>query len=202
MLASLLSPVYRAVRAVAMVMAILGGVVLTALILMVCLSILGRTATSVLHSGFMQANLPALANWLLATGVGPIRGDYELVESGMAFAIFAFLSWCHLTGGHATVDLLVERFPARLRRWIEAAIALVFAVVLVVIALKLHEGMDAQMRRRTTTFLLQYPVWWSYLAALIPAYIAAGTASYVALLRGCEAVLDRPLIAAGAGDEA
>lgn len=80
-------------------------------------------------------------------------------------------------------------------------IAVVFAAVLVLIAVKLHEGMDAQMRRRTTTFLLQYPVWWSYLAALIPAYIAAGTACYVALLRVIEAGLNRPLNASRPGSE-
>lgn len=183
----------RAVRAIAVAMAFLGGVALTALIVMVCLSILGRTATGMLHSGVMQTHLPGLANWLLATGIGPIRGDYELVESGMAFAISAFLSWCHLSAGHATVDLLADRFPPWAQRAIEAVIALVFAAVLVLIALKLHEGMNAQMRRRTTTFLLQYPVWWSYLGALIPAYVAAGIACYVALVRTAEAVLNRRL---------
>lgn len=183
----------RAVRALAQAMALLGGAVLMAMVVMVCLSILGRSALALLHSGFMQAHLPVLARALLDAGVGPIRGDYELVESGMAFAIFAFLPWCHLTGGHATVDLLAERLPLRARRVLEAVAAAVFAAALVLIAVKLHEGMDAQMRRGTTTFLLQYPVWWSYLAALIPAYLAAGVGCYLALVRLAEAALNRPL---------
>lgn len=186
--------IHRLVRALARAMALLGGAVLAALIVMVCLSILGRSATSVLHSALAQDWLPGLARRLLDTGIGPIRGDYELVESGMAFAVFAFLVWCQATGGHARVDLLADRFPARAQRILAAMTEVVFAGVLILIALKLQEGMGAQMRRRTTTFLLQYPLWWSYLAALIPAWILAGVSVWLAGVRVAEAVLGRPLL--------
>jgi len=185
---------HRLVRAIAWLMAIAGGLVLTATILMVCLSITGRTATSILHSGFMQGNLPGLANWLLATGIGPIRGDYELLESAMAFTIFAFLVWCQVTAGHATVDIFTDNLRPWLKRVLQALIEVIFAVVLVVVAIKLHEGMALQQRRRSTTFLLQFPVWWSYMAALIPAYVAAGVACWMALVRVLEAASNRTLV--------
>jgi len=57
-------------------MAILGGLVLSALILVICVSIVGRTI-----------------------GIGPINGDYELVEAGIAFSIFAFLPLTQITAG-------------------------------------------------------------------------------------------------------
>ena len=50
--------------------ALLGGIVLTVLIVIVCLSILGRLLNSVLNGDLMQQALPGVANYLLALGVG------------------------------------------------------------------------------------------------------------------------------------
>lgn len=185
---------HRFVRGIAWALAMLGGLVLIALILMICLSITGRTMTSILHSGLLQTHAPALANWLLATGIGPIRGDFELVEASMAAVVFAFLAWCQVTSGHAAVDIFTENLRPRIKRVLQALIEIGLAVTLVVIAVKLHEGMGLQQRRRSTTFVLQFPLWWSYLAALIPAYVAAAVACYMALVRLAEALLNRPLI--------
>lgn len=192
---------HRIVRGLAWVMAVLGGLVLTGLILMICLSITGRTMSSIFHSGLMQAHAPAFADWVLAKGIGPIRGDFELVEASMAAVIFAFLVWCQVTSGHAAVDIFTQSLRGRPRHILQALIEIGLAVALVLIAIKLHEGMDQQQRRRTTTFVLQFPLWWSYLAAVIPAYIAAGVACYMALVRIAEAALGRPLIPTEHGAE-
>ena len=32
----------------------------------------------------------------LGLGLGPVPGDFELVEAGTALAVFCFLPWCHL----------------------------------------------------------------------------------------------------------
>ena len=186
---------HRAFHSLAWLMAVLGGAVLTAVILMICLSILGRTASTILHSALVQGAVPGLAVWLLDHGVGPIRGDYELVEAGIAFVIFAFLGWCQITAGHATVDIFTSRLRERSRRWLQLAIEAAFAVALVVIALQLWEGMATLMRRNMTTFLLQYPVWWNYALAVAPAFLAAAIGLYMAAVRAAEAVLNRPLIA-------
>ena len=63
-----------------------GALVLTALATISVLSIVGRA--------------------FAFAGLGPIRGDFELVEAGTALAVFCFLPWCHLRRGHATVDML------------------------------------------------------------------------------------------------
>lgn len=191
--------IHRGVRALAFAMAIAGGLVLTAIILMVCLSVVGRTATSILHSGFMQTNLPGLAAWLLSTGVGPIRGDYELLEMAMAFSIFAFLVWCQVTSGHASVDIFTDGLKPWAKRVLIALIEVVMAAVIVVIALQLYDGMLTQQRRRSTSFLLQFPVWWGYAAAVVPAFLAAGVSVYMALVRIAEAALNRTLISAEQG---
>lgn len=197
----MIQPLHRIIYALAYSMAIIGGIVLMALILMICASILGRTAASFLYSPLMRDTFPGLSAWLLGLGLGAIRGDYELLESGMAFAVFAFLGLCQITAGHATVGILTDRLSERPRRLLQMVIEIVFAATLVLIAVQLHDGMQTQMRRGSVTFLLQYPLWWSYAAAFVPAVFAAGVGIYMALIRTAEGVLNRPLIDPTTGAE-
>lgn len=161
-------------------MAILGGIVLTALIVLVCLSVLGRGGNTFGHSDFLTGLAPGFADWLIATGVGPITGDFELVEAGIAFAIFAFLPLCQLYGGHATVDIFTSKLPTRINTVIIAFWEVVLTAVILLIAWRLFEGMQDKMRFGETTFLLQFPVWWSYAASFTAAVVAAIVALYCA----------------------
>lgn len=160
-------------------MAILGGLVLTLLIVLVCVSVFGRTMNGVLHDATIA---PALTQWLLDIGVGPINGDFELVEAGVAFSIFAFLPLCHLSGGHAKVDIFTSKLPDGVNRFLKMVIEIVFAAVLVVIAVRLYSGMMSKLSYGETTFLLQFPVWWAYAASLFGAVVAAIVSVYIALM--------------------
>ena len=88
---------HRFIATLARGMALLGGAVLGALVVMTCLSILGRQVNTLMHAELVQSVAPGVADWALATGVGPIFGDYEMTEMGMAFALFCFLPLCQLT---------------------------------------------------------------------------------------------------------
>ena len=68
------------VERLARFMAILGGLVLTALIGLTCVSVLGRGLNTFGHSEFLTSLSESAANALIATGVGPVSGDFELVE--------------------------------------------------------------------------------------------------------------------------
>ena len=70
--------------------------VLAAPISMTCISIAGR-ATGPL------------------VGAEPAPGDFELIELGTAFVVFAFLPLAHLRGAHAVVDLATSHLPDLLR---------------------------------------------------------------------------------------
>jgi TRAP-type C4-dicarboxylate transport system permease small subunit len=168
--------------------AILGGIVLSVLIVMTCLSILGRSGNSILHSPMIQSAMPDLAAAILALGIGPIKGDFELVEAGMAFTIFAFLPLCQLNGAHAVVDLFSARLPMRTNRMLRALTEVVFAAVIVLIAWQLAEGMLAKRTAGQTTLYLEFPVWWAYACSLLAAVAAAGVSVYVATLRVIESV--------------
>lgn len=192
--------IHRVFHATAWLMAVIGGITLMSLILMMCLSILGRSASTMLHSAWMQGNLPDIANWFIRIGVGPIYGDYELIVAGLAFSIFCFLGWCQITAGHATVDIFTTGLSDRSRRWLQMVIEIVFAGALVLIAVQLYDGMNTIMRRRSTTFLLQYPLWWNYAAALVPAVLSAVIGVYMALVRIAEAVGGRAIVVSQGAD--
>src|SRR3546814_15634284 len=46
---------------------------------------------------------------LISAGLGPIPGDFELVEAGTAFAVLAFMGLFHYHRGHVPVDLFLAR---------------------------------------------------------------------------------------------
>lgn len=171
------------ISALARIMAIIGGIVLTALVTLTCVSVIGRGLNTFGHSGFLAATSEQFGNWLVASGVGPITGDYELVEAGIAFAIFAFLPICQLYRGHATVDIFTSVLPAR----INAALALFWEIVLsfliILIAWRLYVGMGDKLRYGETTFLLQFPIWWAYALSLFAACIAVIVSLWCIVLR-------------------
>ncbi|MCB1312573.1 MAG: TRAP transporter small permease [Sedimentitalea sp.] len=180
-------------------MAVLGGLVLTALILLTCASILGRLLNTLFHGAFMQGLAPGFSTWILATGVGPVNGDYELVEAGVAFAIFAFLPLCQITAGHASVDIFTNFLPERANAFLRMLVEIAFAAVLVLIAWRLYDGMIAKMRYGETSFLLQFPVWWAYAASLFGSVVAALVGVYMAAVRTVEFFTGRILVRDGAG---
>lgn len=179
-------------------MAVLGGTVLSALVLLTCISVAGRVLNTALHGATAQTLMPGFAERLLGWGVGPILGDFELVEAGMGFAIFAFLPLCQISGAHASVDIFTARLPPRAQRVLNAVIDWVFAAVLILIAWQLRLGMLDKMRYHETTYLLQFPVWWAYAAGLFAAVVAALTGVWVALARLVESLTGRAILQGGA----
>ncbi|MBA83352.1 TRAP transporter small permease [Thalassobius sp. S69A] len=181
-------------------MAILGGIILTLLVLLTCVSVLGRSLNTLFHSGFAQAVLGDFAQTVLDTGIGPVLGDFEIVEAGIAFAIFAFIPLCQITGGHASVDIFTSALPVKANRFIQMIVEILFAAVLILIAWRLYEGMQSKMRYNETTFLLQFPIWWAYAASLFAACVSALVAVYMAFVRIAEFFTDRTIIHVGGAD--
>ena len=178
----------------AQVAAFLGGIVLTVLILLTVVSVAGRGINTLMHDLIGAGVLAGVAQSVLDAGVGPVTGDFELVEAGIAFCIFAFLPLAQITGAHASVDILTSVFPAGVNRLLAALWEGLFAVVLIVIAWKLYDGMAGKIRYNETTMLLQFPVWWAFALSLTGAVAAAVVAVYVAALRVGELVTGRVLL--------
>ena len=174
----------RVLGAVARWLAYGGGIVLTGLALMVCTSIVLR-------------KLPFTSG---------ITGDYELVEMGCAFAIFAFLPWCQFNRGHVAVELLTDRFPTRARAVFELIADILIALVAVVILWRLYLGFgekfpffDQPLRDALamgsrpffaeTSYELEIPAWMPMAAALFGAALFAVVALYT-VWRGLNRLLE------------
>lgn len=188
----------RPMKRIAAAMAMLGGLVLCLLIVMTLLSIIGRGLNGLGHDATLESLAPALAAWL-AAHTGPVTGDYELIEAGIAFAIFAFLPICQLSAGHARVDLFAKALPPVANRTLTALWECALALVIIVIGWRLFLGFVEKLDNGQTTFLLQMPVWWAYGASFLAACVAGAVGLYCAAVRILELVTGRPHLPTGDG---
>jgi hypothetical protein len=147
----------RAVGWLANALAILGGIVLSAVMLVSVVSILGRWAVGV--------TVPFIGR------LGPIQGDYEIVEMGTGFAVFSFLAWCQFNRGHVTVDIFVSQLGPRALAWLATFTNTVLTIVAALIAWHHYLGMLDKQRFGETTTILQLPLWWGYAGGLLGASI-------------------------------
>jgi len=168
----------RIVGTLAKLMALTGGTLLVALAVMSVTSITGRAFSRM--------------------GLGPVPGDFELIEAGCAVAIFAFLPWCQYRQGHVTVDLLASYLPARL--WAVLAVFgnLAMSIAAVVLTWHLWLGFLDKLAYGETSMILQMPVWWGYAAGSAGAFVFMLTCFYT-VWRSLNEVLAGPEKAAEAG---
>ena len=149
-----------------------GGAVLTALAFMTVLSTIGRAFVG------------------LQIGLGPIPGDFELVEAGTAVSVFCFMSWCQLNRGHVTVDIFTNQFGQRANALLILIGNSLIFIVAFVIAWRLWMGFGEQVTwfsqpirdligfgykpfTNNTTYILGMPFWYSYLLSFIGAFCFA-----------------------------
>jgi TRAP-type C4-dicarboxylate transport system permease small subunit len=190
---------YPAFMKLSRFMAYLGGIMLSGLILLTCLSVLGRSLNGMLHSDFIEGIAPGFAQWAINLGIGPINGDFELIEAGIAFAIFAFMPLCTLSGGHASVDIFTQGMSDRVNRILRLITSLLFAAVFVLIATQLFGGLQTKFRSGQTTFLLEFPLWWAYALSMFAAAVAAVVAVYIAVMRVLETLSGHELLPSETG---
>ncbi len=141
----------RFIEGLTRITALAGGLVLTILIVVTVVSVGGRA--------------------LVFAGLAPIPGDFELVEAGTAFAVFAFLPWCHLNRGHAVVEILTMHFSTRANRFIEVIANLLMLIFAALICWRHWLGTIDKASYGETTFILQFPIWWAYAAGLVGAVV-------------------------------
>ena len=149
-----------------------GGAVLTALAFMTVLSTIGRAFVG------------------LQIGLGPIPGDFALIEAGTAVSVFCFMSWCQLNQGHVTVDIFTNQFGQRANALLILIGNSLIFIVAFVIAWRLWMGFGEQVTwfsqpirdligfgykpfTNNTTYILGMPFWYSYLLSFIGAFCFA-----------------------------
>lgn len=156
----------RALKPIARWLAYAGGVLLTAAAILTVMSIAGRS--------------------MIWAGLGPVPGDFELVELTCAVAVFSFLPWSQINRGQVTVDVLVDTFPPRMRTFLGMAGDFAMALAASVIAWRLWLGLGERIPMGSdtlrailmlgdkpyyteTTFILRMPVWYGYALSMVGA---------------------------------
>ena len=117
-------------------MAVSGGVLFVALIIMSLVSIIGRKL-----------------------GFGSVNGDIELMQAGTAVAATAFLPYCTLLGEHIKVDFFTENMRDSLKRPIDGIAELLLGGVSVLLAWRTILSAFETYESQEVTTLVSLPLW-------------------------------------------
>ena len=157
----------KPIRWLAQTSAMLGGIVLLLVMIMTVISVAGMS----LHKlgRYLKKTYEMEIGPLLA--VGPIPGETELIEVGMAFIIFAFMPIVTLNRGHASVEILTNAFSATINRLIDLAADLLLLAAAGYLGYRHYLGMLDKYGNGETTWILQFPLWWGYGGAMFGAVV-------------------------------
>ena len=140
--------------------AIAAGVLLTAVTLMTCVSLLGRN--------------------LIGTS---IVGDFELSGAAAGAAIALFLPWCQRRRGNIIVDFFTARASARTTDRLDRFGALLLALTMALLAWRASIGGLNAWRSGSGTMLIGFPEWIVY-AAMVPPIALTAAIAFVQAWRG------------------
>ncbi len=138
------APLERLLYRLATGLAVCGGLVLIALVLMTVASILGRSLLGV-----------------------PVPGDFELVEIGCALAVFAFLPYCQLTRANVSVDFFTAGIGARSHALLDAMANLLYTLIAALLTWRAAIGGIELHGYQESSMVLQVPLWWGFIPAVI-----------------------------------
>ncbi len=124
--------------------AIVGGIVLLAVVLL--------TVTSVVGDAVLGAPLP---------------GDFELVEVGVAVAAFAFLPYCQLTGANVSADIFTSRAPPHWVARFSLVGALIASAFSALLLWRMSAGLGDYIKYEETTAIWQFPLWLAFVPILV-----------------------------------
>lgn len=124
--------------------ALAGGLIMLALATMTVASIIGRSTIGV-----------------------AVEGDYELVELGLAVAIFLFLPECYLRQGHVVVDLFTSGCKSSTLRTLDMLSDFLFALVSFVLVWRLWVAGFESLEYLEQTMILGMPMWWVFAVGVV-----------------------------------
>lgn len=116
----------------------------------------------------------------------PIPGDFELVEMGVAIAVFAFLPYCQITGANVSADIFTAWAGPRTI----AALGLLASIIALgfsgLLLWRMYLGLiDYQIYREVTT-IYQIPIWYAF----VPILISLGLLTLACLATLLDAIAD------------
>jgi len=140
----------RLLASLARAFAILAGVLLTAITLMTCASLIGRNTVGT-----------------------TLAGDFELTGVAAGAAIALFLPWCQVQRGNIIVDFFTLRASTGTRRGLDRLGAGLLALVMLVLAWRSVVGGINAYDTQSGTMMLGFPEWIVY-ACIAPSLLLTG----------------------------
>ena len=136
----------------AKLMAISGGLVFVALVVMSIVSIVGRKLAS-----------------------APVPGDVELLQVCAAFASAAFFAYCHLNAGDVKVDFFTHNLARSKVQFLDAIGSLLVGLFGALIAWRACAGALSVRESGETTMILGWPLWIGQIL-MVPGFVLLAAA--------------------------
>jgi len=141
----------RILESLAKLCAALAGLLLTGITLMTCGSLIGRNTTG-----------------------DSIVGAFELTGVAAGAAIALFMPLCQVRGGNIIVDFFTARASRRTQAGLDRFGALLLALLFGLLAWRTTLGGLNSFSSGSETQIMGFPEWVVY-AAMVPAFVLAGT---------------------------
>lgn len=130
--------------------AVAAGLLLTAITLLTCVSLIGRNTTG----------------WTIV-------GDFELSASAAGAAVALFLPWCQVRRGHIIVDFFTNGASARSQMRMDRIGALLMGAVMAVMAWRSTVGGLSAWTAQSGSMMLGFPEWIVYCGIVPPLALCA-----------------------------
>jgi TRAP-type C4-dicarboxylate transport system permease small subunit len=148
----------RTLELLAKFCAILAGVLLTAITLMTCASLLGRNTIGL-----------------------TLAGDFELTGVAAGAAIALFMPWCQVRRGNIIVDFFTARASSQTNARLDQFGALLVALMMALLTWRTTLGGLNAWSNKSGTMMLGFPEWIVYTAIVPPLALTAVIALYQAV---------------------
>ena len=160
-------PQGRRLLALCKLVAIRGGLVFVALVVMSIVSIVGRKVAS-----------------------APLPGDVELLQLCSAFAAASFFAYCHLIGGDVKVDFFTQHLRPSIVHTLDAIGSLSVGLFGALIAWRAFAGAITVKDAGETTMILSLPLWMGQML-MVPGFILLAIAGFYMAARHLRAARGR-----------
>ena len=140
--------------------AVLAGVLLTAITLMTCVSVLGRNTVG----------------WTIV-------GDFELSGSAAGAAIALFLPWCQYRRGNIIVDFFTTGASQATQARLDRLGALILAVSMALLAWRTAVGGLSAWKSQAGSMMLGFPEWIVY-CFMVPPIVLTALIAFVQAAQG------------------
>jgi TRAP-type C4-dicarboxylate transport system permease small subunit len=116
----------------------------------------------------------------------PVPGDFEIVEMGVAVAVFSFLPYCQLTGANVSADIFTSWAGPRLISFLTMIASLVAFGFAILLLWRMSAGLGDYRLYGEVTTIYQIPIWFAFVPILASLFllILASLLTFLDALRG------------------